>query len=89
MKILSAHLSRKVLHRSLECTVANGLAQTAEYMDRCGADAGHLVIFDRDESRTWADKLFHRRESAGPVPIEVWACKPVARSSCQTGLWPA
>ena len=62
----------KVLHKSLERTIADGLVQTAEYMDRCGAEAGHLVIFDRDPSRTWTDKLFHRHESAGNVPIDVW-----------------
>ena len=62
----------KVLHKSLERTIADGLEQTAAYMDRCAAEAGHLVIFDRDESRSWEDKLFHRHESAGGVEIEVW-----------------
>ena len=62
----------KVLHKSLERTIGDGLAQTAAYMDRCAAEAGHLVIFDRDESRSWEDKLFHRREPAGGVEIEVW-----------------
>ena len=62
----------KVLHKSLERTIADGLAQTAAYMDRCAAEAGHLVIFDRDESRSWEDKLFRRREAAGGVEIEVW-----------------
>ena len=33
---------------------------TAAYLDRCGAEAGHLVIFDRGPGR-WQDKLFHRR----------------------------
>ena len=36
-----------MLHKSLEQTVAEGLEQTAEYMDRCAAEEGHLVIFDR------------------------------------------
>ncbi len=62
----------KVLHKSLERTIADGLAQTAAYMDRCAAEAGHLVIFDRDESRGWDDKLFHRHETTGGVDIEVW-----------------
>ena len=30
----------KVLHKSLEQTVRDGLAQTAAYMDRCGAEEG-------------------------------------------------
>ena len=63
----------KVLHKSLEQTVAEGLEQTAEYMDRCAAEAGHLVIFDRRENRRWDDKVFHcRRSSASGVAIEVW-----------------
>ena len=63
----------KILHKSLERTVAEGLEQTAAYMDRCEAEAGHLVIFDRRENRRWDDKVFHcRRASDGGVAIEVW-----------------
>ena len=61
----------KVLHRSLESTVDEGARQTAGYMDRCGAEEGHLVIFDRSKRR-WEDKLFRRREVVGSIPIEVW-----------------
>ena len=61
----------KILHGSLERTMRVGLAQTAGYMDRCAAEAGHLVVFDRREGR-WEDKVFRRRESAGGVEIEVW-----------------
>ena len=63
----------KVLHKSLEQTIAEGLEQTAEYMDRCAASAGHLVIFDRREGRRWDDKVFHEcRVSDQGVEIEVW-----------------
>ena len=62
----------KILHKSLEQTVAEGVEQTVGYMDRCGAEAGHLVIFAA-ENRRWADKVFHdRRTSAGGAVIEVW-----------------
>ena len=61
----------KVLHKSLEQTVAEGLEQTAEYMDRCAAEAGHLVIFDRGEG-SWAEKVFHRRESLRGTVLHVW-----------------
>ena len=61
----------KVLRKSRERTIREGLAQTAAYMDRCAAGAGHLVIFDRGD-RPWDDKLFHRRESAGGARIDVW-----------------
>ena len=62
----------KVLHKRLERTVRDGLEQTAAYMDRCAADAGHLVIFDRSD-RTWEDKVFHRCESVGAADVHVWS----------------
>ena len=63
----------KVLHKSLELTVAEGVEQTAGYMDHCAAEAGHLVIFDRREDRRWEDKVFHcRRAADSGVEIDVW-----------------
>ncbi|MDE2831846.1 MAG: ATP-binding protein [Gemmatimonadota bacterium] len=63
----------KILHKSLEQTIADGLKQIAEYMDRCDAEAGHMVIFDRREDRRWEDKIFHsRRASASGVEIDIW-----------------
>ena len=63
----------KILHKSIEQTIADGLDQTAEYMDRCVAEAGHLVIFDRREGRRWEDKVFHdRRTSSSGVEIDIW-----------------
>ncbi len=61
----------KILRKSLERTVSEGLRQTAAYMDRCGAEAGHLVIFDRGDGR-WEDKVYCRRESCGGTEIYVW-----------------
>ena len=61
----------KVLHKSLDRTIRDGLEQTAAYMDRCAAEAGHLVIFDRSD-RAWDDKVFRRRESAGGADVHVW-----------------
>ena len=62
----------KVLRRSLERTIRDGLEQTAGYVDRCGAEAGHLVIFDRSADRSWDEKVFQRRETGGGVEIDVW-----------------
>ena len=61
----------KILRNSLERTVQDGLAQTAAYMDRCAAQEGHLVIFDRRAGR-WEDKVFHRTASAGERDVHVW-----------------
>jgi hypothetical protein len=62
----------KILHKSLEKTIHEGLEQTFQYMDRCGADQGHLVIFDRDENKSWDDKIFHRKETFKGQSIGVW-----------------
>ena len=62
----------KVLHRSLERTVREGLEQTAGYMDRCGSEAGHLVVFDRSEGKQWEDRIFRRDERMDDRTITVW-----------------
>ena len=61
----------KILHKSLDSTIRDGLEQTTAYMDRCAADAGHVVIFDRRDG-AWEDKVFHRRESVGGADVHVW-----------------
>ena len=63
----------KILHKTLDQTIAEGLEQTAAYMDRCDAEAGHLVIFDRREGRRWKDKVFRdRRASDSGIEIDIW-----------------
>jgi hypothetical protein len=62
----------KVLHQSLEQTVAAGLEQTWAYMDRCNASEGHLVVFDRTPGKAWEEKLFHRQETLRGHPITLW-----------------
>ena len=62
----------KILYRSLEKTEEAGLRQTFEYMDKCGADEGHLVIFDRDEKKTWDDKIFSKEEIVKNKKIMIW-----------------
>ena len=63
----------KVLHKDLERTIEEGLAQTRGYMDRCGAEAGHLIVFDRGPDRTWQEKIFRRETSADAGSgVTVW-----------------
>jgi len=60
----------KVLHKSLEKTLASGLEQTRAYMDTCGTREGHLVIFNRDPDIPGKTKsssaLKHTREWISP-----------------------
>ena len=62
----------KVLRGSLERTIAEGLEQTAAYMDRCAARTGHLVVFDRSEGKAWKEKIYRREESVDGRTIAVW-----------------
>ncbi|MBF0211575.1 MAG: hypothetical protein HQK68_11905 [Desulfamplus sp.] len=62
----------KILHKSLEKTISDGLEQTYQYMDRCGCNEGHLVIFDRDGLKTWEEKIFCKTESYKGKTITVW-----------------
>ena len=62
----------KLLHRSLDRTIREGLAQTRAYLERCGAGEGHLVIFDRSADKPWEQKLFRREAVDGGTPVTVW-----------------
>ena len=61
----------KILRGRLDKTLEKGLPQTAGYMDRCAADAGHLVLFDRS-TKPWSEKVFRRTEEFDGKRIEVW-----------------
>ena len=60
-----------MLRRGLESTIREGVEQTASYVDRSGAQEGHLVMFDGGKG-LWKENLFRRREFAGDIAIEVW-----------------
>ena len=62
----------KVLRKDLERTIAEGVEQTRGYMDRCGAEAGHLIVFDRAPERPWAEKIFRRASAGAGAPVTVW-----------------
>jgi len=53
---------------ALETVIDEGLDQTRAYMDESGADRGHLLIFDRNEAKTWDEKIFKRKEGN----VTVW-----------------
>lgn len=82
--------------------LAKGLPQTAEFTDRCGADAGHLAIIDRDPNPC-AEKVFrrsgqwrstdrrlghvaHQAEAAPELPGQIKNTRPQSESILPTTL---
>ncbi len=62
----------KILHKSLEATIAEGLSQTTDYMDRVGTDEGYLIVFDRTPEVPWEEKVLARQEQYEKYRIGVW-----------------
>ena len=65
-------LELKILYGALESSLEKGLEQTWAYMDHCGTNEGHLVIFDRDSDKSWDEKIFCREEEYQGKNIKVW-----------------
>jgi hypothetical protein len=65
-------LELKIGSGASEALIKEGLEQTVSYMDRSGAEEGHLVIFDRSEKKTWEEKIFHRPETHDGRAIQIW-----------------
>ena len=66
-------LELKILRRGLEATISDGLRQTFAYMDTVGAvDEGHLIIFDRSQTKTWEERIWHRPYDFEGRTIMVW-----------------
>ncbi|MFW5992266.1 MAG: ATP-binding protein [Halanaerobiaceae bacterium] len=62
----------KLLHKSLEKTIEDGLKQTAAYMDRTGTSIGHLLIFDKSEDKSWQEKIFREERENKGREIVIW-----------------
>ncbi|HAK97684.1 MAG TPA: hypothetical protein DCM87_22525, partial [Planctomycetes bacterium] len=62
----------KILHKTLERTVEQGLEQTLAYQERCSASEAHLVVFDRDPGKPWSEKIFRREETRAGRRVVVW-----------------
>lgn len=62
----------KMIRGSLEKTLKEGLAQTADYMRRVGTPDGHLVIFDPNTAGPPDTRIFRREEQHDGQAITVW-----------------
>ncbi|MCP4600160.1 MAG: ATP-binding protein, partial [Proteobacteria bacterium] len=62
----------KIRYGDTDKTIAKGLEQTWEYMDKCGTRHGCLVIFDKRKNTSWEEKIFRREEEYNGHKIMVW-----------------
>ena len=65
--VIECKVLRDSDRRSLEATVERGVEQTLGYMGGCGAEEGHLVVFDRRE-----EPAAPRRGEARERGVAVW-----------------
>ena len=62
----------KLLHKTLEKTIQEGLQQVTAYADKCSAEESHLIIFDRTKDKVWEEKLFLKEMDFLGKKIIVW-----------------
>lgn len=66
-------LELKILRNSMKKTIADGLKQTYEYMDKAGnISEGHFIVFDRSSKKPWSKKIFHRQGEYNGTKIMIW-----------------
>ena len=65
-------LELKIKYGSLDKTIEEGLIQASKYMDTCDTSHGHLIIFDRTQSKTWDEKIFHHTRHVCEYDIHIW-----------------
>ncbi len=53
-------------------TLADGLLQTADYMDKNNSMEGHLMLFDTKSKKTWDKKIFQEIRQVGKFSVKVW-----------------
>jgi len=64
-------LELKILKGKRQTTITKALPQITGYMDRCGTEEGHLIIFDRSK-RPWRDKIFRDETDYQSFHVQIW-----------------
>ena len=68
-------LELKILRNSLDKTIADGVAQVADYAQRIGTQEAYLVIFDRDPEVDFDEKIWEKNGfKHGKLSVGVWGC---------------
>ncbi|MDP2752177.1 MAG: AAA-like domain-containing protein [Rhodocyclaceae bacterium] len=62
----------KLLRKAPETTLSQGIVQTLEYADRCGADEAHLILFDRRPKISWNKRIWHKKVCHEDRTVFAW-----------------
>ncbi|MEA3643927.1 MAG: ATP-binding protein, partial [Lamprobacter sp.] len=62
----------KLLRGRLDTVIQTGLEQTADYCQRVGAKEAHLLIFNREPTVPWSEKIWHKSATHAGLDIGVW-----------------
>ncbi|MCB1190342.1 MAG: AAA-like domain-containing protein [Leptospiraceae bacterium] len=62
----------KVIRKSKEATIEEGLIQTIEYKDKCGAEEAYLILFEKSQNKTWEEKVFQEDGIHNNYTIPIW-----------------
>jgi hypothetical protein len=57
---------------NLESIKAKALEQTAEYSKMCNASENHILIFDRDKTTDWREKIFTEKVDYEGMAFTLW-----------------
>jgi hypothetical protein len=57
---------------NLESVKAKALEQTAEYSRMCDASENHILIFDRDRTTDWREKVYTEKVDYGGMTFTLW-----------------
>jgi hypothetical protein len=61
--------------KGLAAAIKQGIEQTAEYSDLCGAEEANLMVFDRRPRISWGKKIYVRGvKSEEGRQITLWGC---------------
>jgi hypothetical protein len=55
-------------------SIEKGIEQTLRYMDTLGCKEGWLVAFDRDDKKSWDEKIFQKTEEINQKTVHIFGC---------------
>jgi hypothetical protein len=55
-------------------SIEKGITQTLRYMDTMGCTEGWLVVFDRDNTKSWDERIYRKTEIVNGKTVNLFGC---------------